>query len=63
MKNLPEDLIDEFMGFMAAHDNDDLPDGAWFQCLQDAAEFFIGLHHLKGFDENDLAHFYISKIG
>ena len=62
-KQLPKELQDEFMGWMEVYDHDDLPDGAWFATLEQAAEFFIGKHQLKGLHENDLAHFYIQQKG
>ena len=62
-KQLSKDLQDELMGWMEAHDNDDLPDGAWFCMLEQAAEAFIKQHKLKGFHENDLAHLYIQQKG
>lgn len=61
MKKFPEDLKDEFMGFMSANDHDDLPDGAWFHLLEQAAEEFIKKHKLKKFDSKYLAIFYISE--
>jgi hypothetical protein len=59
MSTLPNHLKDEFLGFMEAHDLDDLPDGAWFAVLEQAAESFIKEHKLKRCDENDLAHLYL----
>lgn len=31
---------------MEAHDFDDLPDGAWFYCLEQAAQEFLNKYHL-----------------
>jgi hypothetical protein len=44
---------------MDAHDNDDLPDGAWFQVLEDAAEQFMKDNKIRG-DANDATHQYLS---
>ena len=57
----PMALVEEFMGFMAAHDCDQLSDGAWFQMLEDAAKSFCEVRKLGGICPNDLAHFYIRK--
>lgn len=45
---IPPHLWDEFIGFMGAADNDDLPDGAWFAVLEDSAQTFMGIHKLRG---------------
>ncbi|MDE2467782.1 MAG: hypothetical protein KGL35_03335 [Bradyrhizobium sp.] len=56
---IPDELYDEFDAYMEAHNNHDLPDGAWFQCLQDAAEKFIELHGIQGADALDATHQYL----
>lgn len=57
-KPIPANLLDEFMGYMNAADDDDAPDGAWFQILEDAAGEFMRMHKIKG-DANDATHQYI----
>ena len=46
-----EDLKDEFMGFMQAFDNDDLPDDAWWCLLEECAQKFLDKHKIK-YDSN-----------
>ncbi len=58
MNPIPAHLTDEFRGYMDAADDDDAPDGAWFQMLEDAALDFMRLHKLRG-DANDAAHQYV----
>ncbi|MGV0128885.1 hypothetical protein [Burkholderia gladioli] len=58
---IPHHLRDEFLGWMAAHDFDDMPDGAWFATLETAAEQFIEQHGLRA-DANDAAHWYL-RVG
>jgi len=55
---IPKHLREEFMSYMEAHDNDDLPDGAWFCVLENAGEQFLQEHKPKG-DGNDAAHLYL----
>lgn len=50
----------DFLGHMAAYDNDDLPDGAWFAVLEEAAEGFFKERGLN-IDRNDGAHMYIQS--
>ena len=52
----------EFIGFMAANDHDDAPDGAWFAMLEQAGEEWLLLHPERGLDGNDLAHIYLSTL-
>jgi hypothetical protein len=52
-----EDLV----AFMAPYDMDDLPDGAWFHLLEEAAEKYIKETGIKGWDENSLAHYYLNN--
>lgn len=59
---IPKHLLNEFVAHMAAHDNDDLPDGAWFAVLEEAAEQFMAIRRLRG-DRNDAAHQYVRALG
>ena len=45
---IPDHLHHEFVGYMAAMDNDELPDGAWWCVLEDTATSFMKEHNLKG---------------
>lgn len=56
---IPVRLRAEFVGFMAAHDMDELPDGAWFAVLEDAAQTFIDQHKLRHACNNSAAHQYL----
>ena len=60
-KLIPDHLRDEFLGWMAAHDFDDMSDGAWFATLETAAEQFIEKHNLNSCP-NDAAHWYL-RVG
>ena len=55
---IPKYLENEFLCHMMAHQNDDLPDGAWFAVLETAAEDFISEFGLEG-HRNDAAHQYL----
>jgi hypothetical protein len=55
---IPPHLIDEFKALMEMADDDDAPDGAWFQMLEDTASDFIDQHELRACP-NDAAHQYI----
>ena len=55
---VPASLTDEFLGYMSASEQHDVPDGAWFQILEDAARSFLRSHGLK-VDANDAAHQYL----
>jgi hypothetical protein len=55
---IPARLIDTFRGYMDAVDDNDAPDGAWFQMLEDATCDFMRAHKLSG-DANDAAHQYL----
>ena len=49
---IPQEHRDAFVAHMEAHDFDDLPDGAWFAVLVDAAREFMTYNSIKhGFDE------------
>lgn len=43
---IPTKLREKFVCFMAANDDDDLPDGAWFATLESAAQTFMHRHGL-----------------
>ena len=58
MNPIPNAMKAEFMSYMDAADDDDAPDGAWFQMLEDAAEAFMAKHKLRG-HPNDAAHQYL----
>ena len=58
-KPIPPALRQEFMAHMEAHDFDDMPDGAWFATLENAAQQFMDSHKLKGCN-NTAAHQYLS---
>ena len=55
---IPKRLRDEFVAFMEAHDDNDLPDGAWFARLEEGACEFLETHNLRG-DQNDAVHQYL----
>ena len=57
-KPIPPRLHHEFLGYMSASEDDDAPDGAWFQMIEDAAREFMRVHKLRG-DANDAAHQYL----
>ena len=56
---IPKRHLAEFMARMTANDFDDLPDGAWWQVLEDTARGFMREKKLKG-DENDATRMYLS---
>lgn len=58
---IPQRLMPEFLAHMEAHDLEDLPDGAWFAVLTDAAEAFLRKHNLRG-DSNDAVFDYLETI-
>lgn len=53
-KPIPQKLRDEFIGYVSAYDDDDLPDGAWFAIIEDQCREFMFIHKLRG-DANDAA--------
>lgn len=57
---IPAHLHDEFMAYMSAHDDDSLPDGAWFQMLEDGAAEFLRSHKLPGHPNDAVLHFFDS---
>ena len=61
---IPQALRTEFFAYMAAHDNDDLPDGAWFFALECAAEEYMKRHKLTGRWQcpNSAAHQYVRSL-
>ena len=62
-KQIPANLMPEFTAYMDAHNDDELPDGAWFSVLEDAAERFIADKKLRGIDANDATHQYLWSVG
>lgn len=61
MNPIPASKRDEFIAYMDAHDHDDLPDGAWFAVLGEAADRFIREHRLRG-DSDDAVLQYIDAV-
>ena len=59
---IPARLRPKFQAFMAARDNADLPDGAWFAVLEQSAQEFIDKHRLKWACNNSAAHQYIRMV-
>lgn len=57
---IPLSKLPEFVGYMEAFDNDDMPDGAWFQMLEDAATEFMKMNKIKG-DSNSAVHLYLQQ--
>lgn len=55
---IPEKFKDEFLDYMGAADNDDLPDDAWWAVLEDAAGAFMKEQKLKG-EASDAVHQYL----
>lgn len=58
--HIPKRLQDKAMGWMAAHNDDEMSDGAWFATLESAGEQFLSRHKLRG-DGNDMAHWYLKR--
>ena len=61
-KPIPTELYAEFEGYMDYAFNTDLPDGGWFQMLQDDAQRFMEEHNLKGCP-NDAVHQFLRQKG
>lgn len=59
---IPVKLRERFKAHMDAHNNDDLPDGAWFAVLEDAAEEFFIKFRLQRGDPNSAAHQYLRML-
>lgn len=57
---IPPTHLQEFIGFMDAHDHDELPDGAWFAVLETAAESFLTTNKIRG-DANDAVHQWLNE--
>lgn len=53
---IPVRLRDEFVAAMDAADDDNLPDGAWFQKLEETAKRFIRRKKLQFIHANDAVH-------
>jgi len=45
---IPSRLLPEFLTALDAADDDDAPDGAWWQMLEDTAAEFMRKHKLRG---------------
>lgn len=59
---IPKELLSEFMGYCEHTFLDDsIPDGAWFQMLEDLSSEFMKLHSIQG-DSNDAAHQLIREM-
>lgn len=56
---IPAALFPEFVGYMDSFDDDDLPDGAWFAVLEDAAAGFMAEKRIKGCS-NEATHQWVS---
>lgn len=59
---IPADKVSEFVAFMECSDMDDMPDGAWFQILEDAAAAFMKQQGIKGCS-NSAVHQYLQSRG
>lgn len=59
---IPVRLRDQFRAHMDAFNNDDLPDGAWFGVLEEAAQQFIDRHRIKWACNNSAAHQYLRML-
>lgn len=57
---IPQKHLAEFIGFMEAHDFDEMSDGAWFATLETAAYQFMKEKKIRGCN-NDAAHQYLRK--
>lgn len=53
---IPVRLRDKFVAHMDGAEIDDLPDGAYWQVMEEAAQGFIDRHHLRFADANTAAH-------
>ena len=60
LHNIPKKFHNEFVLWMAANDMEDLPDGAWWAMLEEAAEEFMKNRQIKGCS-NDAVHLYLSE--
>jgi hypothetical protein len=60
MSVIPKHLFDEFCAALDAANDDDAPDGAWWQMLEDASSAFMRKHRLRG-SENSATHEYIQS--
>lgn len=45
---IPARLFEDFCAALDAVNDDDLPDGAWWQMLEDAADEFMRKHRIGG---------------
>jgi hypothetical protein len=60
---IPIRLRVQFKSAMDSMNMDDMPDGAWFQILEDTAESFIDKHKLKFADPIFAMHQYLRMLG
>jgi hypothetical protein len=60
---IPAHVINELLGtLLSTYDDDDLPDVAWFQMLEDDCASFMKRHKLKGCS-NDATHQMLEILG
>jgi hypothetical protein len=52
---IPKAHLDGFLAALDFADDDDLPDGAWFAVLEDAARSYMKRHKIRG-DANSAVH-------
>ena len=57
---IPERLLPEFLALLDAADNDDLPDGAWWAVLEEAAAKFLVDHKLSDDEACDAVHQWVA---
>ncbi len=62
MRPISKDHLDDFMAHMNTHDFDELPDGAWFGILEEAAEQFMGERKIRRGSSNDAVHQYMEEL-
>ncbi len=59
---LTVDQTHAFMGYMDAHNDEDLPDGAWFAMLEEGAGSFIEQEGISTIDSHDLVNYYLKLL-
>lgn len=59
MAIIPKRLMNEFCAHMHANDMPDMPEGAWFSMLEEAADRFMTENNLRGC-RNDATHQYLN---
>lgn len=55
MNPIPNKYKHEFIGYVTAYDDSSLPDGAWFQIIEDQCSELMFIHKIKG-NTNSAAH-------